>query len=194
VCDYALLYSAFVQLLEYLSPCPSLRVYALFMCHPHEYIYILERRRAVRAQQNVWRSDCRHPRSGGILLFQCECGQWHSRGQSVTGSSARETPKLVSIPAAAQDIPHQRAAISGVCACGKPFRKERGKKERWTLFASDSLAHIRTSLACAFFNFLNLTYVYTCVCVCGRTHFFDRNRVLRITSMALGPTLRSTAG
>jgi len=81
-----------------------------------------------------------------------------------------------------------------VCACGKPFRKERGKKERWTLFASDSLAHIRTSLACAFFNFLNLTYVYTCVCVCGRTHFFDRNRVLRITSMALGPTLRSTAG
>jgi hypothetical protein len=80
------------------------------------------------------------------------------------------------------------------CVCGKPFGKERGKKERWTLFASDSLAHIRTSLACAFFNFLNLTYVYTCVCVCGRTHFFDRNRVLRITSMALGPTLRSTAG
>ena len=129
MCDYALLYSAFVQLLEYLSPCPSLRVYALFMCHPHEYIYILERRRAVRAQQNVRRSDCRHPRSGGILLFQCECGQWHSRGQSVTGSSARETPKLVSIPAAAQDIPHQRAAISGVCACGKPFRKEQGMKD-----------------------------------------------------------------
>ena len=71
-----------------------------------------------------------------------------------------------------------------VCACGKPFRKERGKKERWTLFASDSLAHIRTSLACAFFTFLNLTYVYTCVCVW--THPFLRQES-RATDNEHGP-------
>ena len=115
MCDYALLYSAFVQFLNTSLPVPPC-VSMPCLCATHMNIYILEWRRAVRAQQNVWRSDCRHPRSGGILLFQCECGQWHSRGQSVTGSSAREAPKLVSIPAAAQDIPHQRAALSGACA------------------------------------------------------------------------------
>ena len=70
------------------------------------------------------------------------------------------------------------------CVCGKPFGKERGMKERWTLFASDSLAHIRTSLACAFFTFLNLTYVYTCVCVW--THPFLRQES-RATDNEHGP-------